>query len=274
MMKNMLYPVLILLIFYALLCAIAYLKQEKLLFYPESLPQNFTFQFPGRFEEHFLNSDDGAQINALLFRCEQAKGVVLYFHGNAGSLRTWGSIAPDFTEKGYDLLLPDYRSYGKSRGKLSERALHDDALLAYDWLRDRYPDNEIIVYGRSLGSGIAVRLAAERSPKMLILESPFYSMADLAARSMPFLPTSLLLQYPLCSDKYIVNVRCPVVLFHGSDDEVVPYDSSVRLADLLGDESVLTTIVGGRHNDLASFDEYQKKLTELLTKGSRPDSSE
>lgn len=248
-------------------CSLMYFKQESLIFCPEALPAGFPFSFSGRFEE-LAWPVEGAVISALHFKAEQPRGAVLYFHGNAGSLRSWGAIAPDFTGRGYDVLIPDYRGFGKSTGRIrSEKILLRDAEAAYERLREVYPENRIILYGRSVGTGLAVYLAAANRPRMVILESPYYSFLDLAAYHYPLIPRPLLrllLRYPLRTDQWIAKVECPIYLFHGERDEIIPHASSVRLLPLIRSERMLTTIPSGGHNDLGEHDLYQRKLDQIL----------
>ena len=248
---------------YVAVCLILWLGQENFIFYPESLAPDFEYTFLGPFDEVTLLVE-GATLNALHFWAQHPKGVVLYLHGNAGSLRTWGEVAPDFVANGYDVFMLDYRGYGKSTGRISsEGVLHDDVAVAYAHLQGRYPEGEIIVYGRSLGSGLAVHLAQFNHPKMLILETPYYSVKELATSSFPFVP-SFLLRYPLRADRWIPKVLCPVVLFHGTRDEVIPHTSSERLARLIETEHELFIIEGGGHNDLSEFEEYREALARIL----------
>ena len=153
------------------------------------------FDFQDQFEELFLEAQDGAVINALHFKAEAPKGVILYFHGNAGDLSRWGNITSYFVEKRYDVLVMDYRTYGKSTGELSEKALYDDALMCYSHLLKTYDENDIIIYGRSLGTGMATYMASVKNPKQLILETPYYSLVDIAKRRFPILPVSLFMKY-------------------------------------------------------------------------------
>ncbi len=248
---------------YVLVCGLLYFYQERLIFYPQVTAADFEYTFPHAHEEVALQVE-GATIHALHFRADSPRGAVLYLHGNAGSLSSWGSIASDFLEHGYDVLIPDYRGYGKSTGKVtSERMLLSDAEKAYEYLEKHHPEDRIIVYGRSLGTGIATHLAATRNPKMLILESAYYSLRDLARRQFPFLPP-MLLKYPLRTDLWIADVSCPVYLFHGTMDEFIPYESSERLLGRIRAEHELFAIKGGGHNNLAEFAEYDKKLDEIL----------
>ncbi len=248
---------------YILICAALYFLQERLIFYPEVLAPDFTFTFPGRFEEIALPSD-GAVIFALYFKTDHPKGVVLYFHGNAGSLRSWGTVAESFVERGYDVLMPDYRGYGKSSGRIaSEQMLHDDAAVAYQYLLPHYPEDQIVVYGRSIGSGIATYLAKSHRPRMLILETPYFSLKEIVRQHYPFVPGGQL-KYPLRTDLWIGDVACPVYLFHGTSDDLIPHGASERLAALVRTEHELITIVGGGHNDLGNFEQYGQQLDRIL----------
>jgi uncharacterized protein len=248
---------------YILICAALYTQQERLIFYPEVLAPDFTFTFPGRFEAIALPSD-GAVISALYFKADHPKGVVLYFHGNAGSLRSWGALAATFVERGYDVLLPDYRGYGKSSGHIAnEQMLHDDAAVAYRYLLGRYPEEQIVVYGRSIGSGIATYLAKSHRPRMLLLETPYFSLKEIVKQHYPFVPGALL-KYPLRTDLWIGDVGCPVYLFHGTSDDLIPHDASERLAALVRTEHQLIMIVGGGHNDLSNFEQYGQELDRIL----------
>lgn len=244
-----------------------YFKQENMIFAPEVLPPDFKFIFQERFEE--LNWPvDGARINALHFRTANPKGVVLYFHGNAGSLKSWGDVAPDFTQRGYDIVIPDYRGFGKSTGQIkSEKMLLLDAETAYAYVKKTFPDNQIILYGRSIGTGIAVHLARTNRPRMVILESPYLSMLDLAARYYPLFPRpllSLLVRYPLRTDLWIVDVACPVYLFHGGKDKIIPFNESELLSKLIRSEHQLITVPEGDHNNLEDFRQYREALDRIL----------
>ena len=138
----------ILVVLYVMIGASLYVFQEKLLFRPTVLAQDYTFQFSQAFEEVNLKTDDGAIINAVYFKVAQPKGVILYFHGNAGDLSRWGLITEYFVEKDYDVFVMDYRTYGKSTGKLSETVLYSDAQMCYDYLKARYSETDITLYGR------------------------------------------------------------------------------------------------------------------------------
>ncbi len=248
---------------YIVVCVALYFLQERLLFLPEVLQPDFRYSFPMRFEEISLPVR-GATIHALHFKPERPRGAILYLHGNAGSLRSWGAVAADFVRQGYEVFIPDYRGFGKSSGRItSERLLHEDALAAYSHLRQHYPEDQIEIYGRSLGTGLAVQLAAAQRPRMVILETPYFSMLELAKRQFSFVP-GFLLKYPLRTDRFISDVTCPIYILHGTDDEFIPYDSSVRLLPLIKSKHELVTIRGGGHNNLAQFPEYHAALARIM----------
>jgi len=247
--------------------AIMNFNQERMIFFPEVLPLDFRFVFPVPFEEINLKVED-ATINALHFKKTGSKGVIIYFHGNAGNLSSWGYVAPDFLSRGYDVFIIDYRGYGKSTGRIiSEQMLHDDAAAIYTYVKGVYPEDRIILYGRSIGTGIACRLAMENKPHMLILESPYFSLKDIANRFIPFLPEALIdtiFKYPLRTDLWIPHVACPIYLFHGTEDEIIPFDASTRLVHLIHAEHELFATPGGGHNDLIEYPLYHEGLDRIL----------
>ncbi|WP_299549441.1 alpha/beta hydrolase [Seonamhaeicola sp.] len=253
-----------LIVIYVIIGASLYFNQERFLFLPTILPQDYEYSFSYPFKEVFLETDGGV-INMIHFKREQPKGVILYFHGNAGDLSRWGITAEYFVEKQYDVLIMDYRTYGKSRGKLSEEALYSDALYCYNYLKEKYEETNITVYGRSLGTGMATYVASNNHPKQLILETPYYSIADIAQSRFPMFPTKWLLNYKFESFKYISNITCPITIFHGTNDRVVPYASAKKLLETAANKNVdFVTIEGGNHNNLRHYKEYQNKIDDII----------
>ena len=248
-------------------------SQEGFIFYPEKLPSDYRFDFSVPFEEITLPVE-GAAINALLFKAAKPRGVVLYFHGNAGSLRSWGDVAVEFTGRDYDILIPDYRGFGKSTGSItSEAALLQDGTAAYEFLARHYPEDRIVLYGRSIGTGIATHIAGIKQPKALILESPYFNLMDVASHHYPLIPVSLLeafLRYPLRTDRWIAKVPCRIYIFHGTADTTIPYRASERLLQLCKDRGRLIRLEGGDHNNLADFALYQEQLGMILREGAVP----
>ena len=262
--KVLIYIVLI----YVLLIAVAIIFQEKFLFRNTKISMAYQYEFKEIFEEMWFEPEANVKINALYFKTDSTKrkGLIVYFHGNADDLRRWGKYAVDFTKNDYDILMIDYRQFGKSTGELSEKALHTDARYVYEWAKKRFPENQIIIFGRSLGTGIATRLASENNPKMLLLETPYYSLSDVGMSYFPLIPYNLMMKYQLRTDLFIKQVCCKIHLFHGTKDEVIPYKSSLKLAKLLNKKpsEILTTIPDGKHKNLREFQEYHMALDSLL----------
>jgi len=258
--------VLFLLSAYLLISTMLYLLQEKLIFLPSKLPSDYTYSFTQPFEEINLTAADGAVLNGIHFKQEQAEGVIVYYHGNAGDLTRWGNIALFFVEKNYDVIIMDYRTYGKSTGKLSEEALYSDGHLFYEYALKHYDESGITLYGRSLGTGIATRVASQNNPFRLILETPYYSLLDLGKTRFPYLPVQWFLKYPLKTYEYISEVSCPIAFFHGTEDRVVPYNSGLRLFNSVSvNKNTFFTIKGGRHNNLKEFQVYRDGIQEILS---------
>jgi uncharacterized protein len=267
-MKTLRKVITYLLITYVLLVAIAILFQEKFLFRNTQIAVDYQYEFKGDFEEMWFTPEANVRLNALYFKTDSTKrkGLVVYFHGNADDLRRWGKHAIDFTKNNYDILMIDYRQFGKSTGELSEKALHTDARYVYEWAKKRFPENQIIIYGRSLGTGIATKLASENSPKMLLLETPYVSLGDVVNSYFPLIPYHSILKYQFRTDLFIRQVPCSIHFFHGTKDAVVPYKSSLKLAELLNKKpsEILTTIPDGKHKNLGEFPLYHQALDSLL----------
>jgi alpha-beta hydrolase superfamily lysophospholipase len=240
-----------------------YYNQEKLIFYPEFIRDDFHYPFKADFKELNLKSDD-ASINCLHFKTNNSKGIILYFHGNSGSLDTWGLLGEDFVKTGFDFFIFDYRGYGKSKGPKSEEAFHKDCQVVYEHVKKSYPEKDIIVYGRSLGSGFATKVAANNNPKSLILETPYYNFTTVAKHHFPFLPIGFILRWNIQTDKWITKVKCPILIFHGTKDEVIPYKQAIKLKDLLKKEDTFITIEGGTHNNMPSYPEYAVQMKKYI----------
>jgi fermentation-respiration switch protein FrsA (DUF1100 family) len=241
-----------------------YFFQEKILFLPTTLEHNYQYEFDFPFEELFLKTEENTIINALHFKVENPKGVILYFHGNAGDLSRWGNITEYFSKMNYDVLVMDYRTYGKSEGKLSEQAFYKDAQYCYGYLLKQYSEDEITLYGRSLGTGIASYLASKNKPNQLILETPYYSILDVAEHRFPMFPVKQLLKYHFPTFQYLPKVSCPITIIHGTDDSVVPYSSAKKLSELKLHNLDFITVEDGTHNNLIEFEEYHQTIKSKL----------
>jgi len=237
--------------------------QDKLIFQAHTLPLEYKFSFNQPFEEHFISTPDNHEINALWFKpSQQAKGLIIYFHGNAGNLQRWGEYAVDMTQLGYEVLMIDYRGYGKSSGKPNEKDLYDDARLTVNWAREKTEHQKIVIYGRSLGSAIATHLAAEVQPDLLILETPFDELKN--ASVLRYLFYFIPLKIKFNTKDYIGKVRGKIVIFQGTNDWVVTLSSAGRLKPLLKETDEFVIIPEGGHRNLNNFVLYHTKLASVL----------
>ena len=241
-----------------------YFLQDKFIFKPEILHKFFEFKYDVPFKELFFEVEPGVSINGLHFYRDNPKGLILYFHGNTRSIKGWAKYARDFYRYDYDVILVDYRGFGKSTGKRSEQAMFNDMQFVYNELKKQYAEDHLIIYGRSLGSGFAAKLAADNNPRYLILDAPYYSFSKVIERFLPFLPIRLVLRYRLRTDKWITKVKCPVYIIHGTKDWLIPIKNSEKLRLINPRKTTLIRIVGGNHNNLPSFPEYHNFVRDIL----------
>lgn len=252
--------------FYILVSLALYYLQEKFLFHPEKLPDNFEFKFDLPFTEIDFKMEDGAKVHGLKFTVERPKGIVFYLHGNTRSVKGWSKYARDFLRFDYEVLMVDYRGFGKSRGKRSERNIKNDLQEIYSKLADEYGESNIIVYGRSMGSGFATKVASQNAPQMLILNAPYYSLMDTVKRYLFFIPIAFILNYKIRTYVWLRYVRCPIYIVHGTKDKLIPFGSSVRLSKIRAEQTTLFPIPGANHHNLTEFSEYHKVIYGILEK--------
>ncbi|WP_374078764.1 alpha/beta hydrolase [Bdellovibrio bacteriovorus] len=238
--------------------------QEHLIFFPTKLSNDYQFKFKNPSEEKVVTIGN-KEVHSLYFKAPNAPGVILYFHGNGGALDSWGDLASDFIDKtGWSIWMVDYPGYGKSTGSIrSEAQLHDMALAIFAEIKKLPAQKKVIIYGRSLGSGIAARLASESSVDGLILETPYYSGKELAKIMFPLAPT-FLVRYKFPSNEWVKNVKSPVLVVHGTEDQVIPYEQGQRLFEEIKASKRFLKIEGGSHNDLPEYDEYWNGVKKFL----------
>jgi uncharacterized protein len=190
--------------------------------------------------------------------------LILYLHGNAGSLRGWGSIASYYKALGYDFLIPDYRGFGKSSGRIrSEAQFLDDTRELWQWVLQYYEPEDIVVIGYSIGSAPAAMLGAEGNPRMVILKAPLYNARKLKAAYYPIFP-DFLLRYSLDTAGFLQHTTSQVHLLHGDADEIIPVSHSRALSAYLkpGDELIL--LPGQTHNGMNHNPDYYGVLRRIL----------
>lgn len=251
----------------AALCCVLYLaalawlwfRQEKLLFAPTVLAADYPLAIAA--DIHELTIDvSGARLSALHLKLPNPKGVVFFLHGNGGSLENW-FVNPEFYRRAnYDLFMVDYRGYGKSTGQIeSEAQLRADVRAVWATVAPQYTDRKVVVYGRSLGSGLAAGLSVEmgganHAPDLTVLVSPYTSMAALATDHYPWVPQQLL-RYPMRTDQLLGQIRSPLLLIHGTLDALIAPRHTDTLKTL-APHATLVHITGAAHNDVQDFDTY------------------
>jgi pimeloyl-ACP methyl ester carboxylesterase len=238
--------------------------QEHLIFFPEKLDKNFKFNFAQNFEEVNIKTDDHKILNGVLFKSDSSKGLIFYLHGNAGSLRSWGEVSKVYTDLDYDVFMPDYRGFGKSEGSISSQGqIFQDMQIAYNEMLKKYEENKIIVLGYSFGTGPATKIASTNKPKLLILQAPYYSLTDMMRHRYPIIPT-FILKYKFETNEYIKDCKMPIVIFHGNQDEVIYYNSSVKLKEIVKNTDTLITLNGQGHHGMTDNAEYRTEIQKIL----------
>jgi len=237
---------------YALGVGLLYTQQRRLLFKPDPDKPVRPSDAPPEFAAIARETADGLELaHWYLPPADGAAGTVVVLHGNAGNRA--GSYAKfrDVHAWGYGLLLADYRGYGGNPGAPSEAGLITDARSVLDGLAERgVPGERVVLYGESLGSGVATALAAERPVAGVILEAPFTAIADLAQRQYWYVPARQLVRDPFDSRSRIVQVTAPILILHGDRDPTIPVDHGVALAQVAGDTAELVRFPDGDHLNL------------------------
>jgi hypothetical protein len=238
---------------YLLLCLYLFLMQGRLLFYP-NLPSRKVTATPAQrgldFEPVTITTSDHVRITGWFVPAQEAKGVLLFFHGNAGNISHRLDSLAIFHRLGLSTLIIDYRGYGESEGRISEQGTYLDGEAAWRYLIETKGINpeEIIIFGRSLGGAIAAHLAARTNPAGVVLESVFTSAPDLAAQLYPVFPVRLLARYQYDVKKAVESIGAPVLVIHSRDDEIIPFGHGLKVYEAAAAPKEFLPIRGG-HNE-------------------------
>ncbi|HMO33601.1 MAG TPA: alpha/beta hydrolase [Lacibacter sp.] len=241
--------------------------QERLLFHPVPLPASHTFRFKQPHREVQVRLNEKDVLHLVQFYpsdTSRVRGIVLYFHGNRENIGRYAPFAELFTQEGYEVWMPDYPGYGKTTGERTEQRFYSDAALVYRMAAGRLAADSILIYGKSLGTGVACELAGRQPCKKLLLETPYYSIPALAWYHFPLYPASRMSRYRFSNYEHLAHVQAPVVIFQGTHDRIVPYRHAATLRPLLKPGDRFITIKGGGHNNLATFDFYRQQLRAAL----------
>lgn len=252
-------------LFYVAVIVLAYLNQERMIFYPSRLEPKYKFQLSLPFEEKYTTTETEV-IHSLLVVAPKSKGLIVYYHGNGGDMSQWAGTAQEIALRlGWSVWMVDYPGYGKSTGTIhSQQQLLNGAQKVFEQAKSEFAHEKIVVFGRSIGSGVGVKIASDNDVQGLILETPYLSVAQLTQGMYPWIPL-FALKYPLTSDKWIQSVKAPIISIHGDEDDIIPFEHGKKLATL----SPLATFVqipDGRHNNLVVYDLYWNSLENFLNK--------
>jgi fermentation-respiration switch protein FrsA (DUF1100 family) len=231
------------------LCAFVWAVQDRLIYFPGPPPSRTPRDFGLAHEEVELVAADGVKLHAWWIPAADARGAALVCHGNAGSIEHRIGLAAELVRDGVSALLFDYRGYGKSEGKPNERGLQLDAAAGYAWIAARgFDAARVVLWGESLGGAVAAELATQHACAGLVLESAFTSLADIGSSAYPFLPVRLLARSRYDTRACIARLDVPVLVVHGSGDEIVPFDHARSLVAAARRTPELIEFAGG-HND-------------------------
>ena len=256
--------------FYVLLALMLFLCQDRMVFLSNlpgraltATPRDAGFDY----EDVTLETSDGLKLHGWYVPAAQARGVVLFLHGNAGNISHRLDSIAIFRELGLDTLIIDYRGYGQSQGKPSEQGTYLDAEAAWHYLvsNREVAADRIIVFGRSLGGAVAAWLANQYRPAALIIESSFSSALDMARKLYPFMPVRLItrLDYPV--KLYVSRLHCPLLVIHSRDDEIIPFTMAEAIYNSAAEPKSLLEIWGDHNNGfLLSGDRYLSGLNEFI----------
>jgi fermentation-respiration switch protein FrsA (DUF1100 family) len=258
---------------YLFIVAIAYLRQDKMIYYPtniiESTPKNIGLEY----DDLLLKTKDGLDISAWHVPADGARGIVLFCHGNAGNISHRLDSIRIFHDLGLGVLIFDYRGYGRSQGRPGERGTYMDAEAAWTYIVESLgvkPEN-IIIFGRSLGGAVAAELALKKQSGVLIIESGFTSVPELGKKFFPYLPVRLISKHRYETIGKVDNIAIPKLFVHSPEDEIVPYGHGEKLFRRASEPKEFLLIRGG-HNDgfVLSGKTYVDGLRNFLDKHLAP----
>jgi uncharacterized protein len=240
---------------YSVILAGLYIFQRRLVYPVQTAPYHKVSELGlDDLRELKLQATDGTTLIAWWMPAEPGKSTLLYFHGNAAALLNRLPRIERFSAAGYGVFMPAYRGYSGSEGSPSEAALIDDAVMVYDALRERgVSEHNIVLYGESLGTGVAIQLAGRRKVAGIVLDAPYTSLPDVAQLAYPFMPVQSFMTERFDSRRHIQKLDVPVLMMHGTEDQVIPISFGRELFSAANAPKRFEAIEGAAHSNIYDF---------------------
>jgi alpha-beta hydrolase superfamily lysophospholipase len=251
---------------YSIIGIAIYYMQDKMLFHPENINTDYKYKFDVPFEEVNLPFNPTDTMNMVKFFPQDSvrKGVVIYFHGNMKNVERYAPFAKIFTDNGYEVWMPDYPGFGKSTGEFTEKKLYEQSLQVYKMAASQYQKDSIIIYGKSLGTGIAAYVASRQPGKELILETPYYDIPSIVGAYAVIYPTQRMIKFKMPTWQFLQDVKAPVTIFVGTSDGVIRNSVSAKLKKYLKPGDDYIEVEGAGHNDVNISGKYKAVMDSLL----------
>jgi uncharacterized protein len=264
--KKYCYWVKIIVLVYALIGIALFSLQNYFLFHPKKINANYKYNFKDSTAEINIPFGQSDTINLVKFFTKKypRNGIVLYYHGNMENITHYANFVTPFLKNGYEVWMEDYPGFGKSRGVITEQKLYDQALLVKKMAEAELQSDSIVVYGKSLGTGIAAYVASKSNAKKLILETPYYSIPSMFAAYAPIYPTQIMSTFKIPTYQFLENIAYPIVIFHGTNDGVIPYSNAQKLVPLLKPTDKFITVPKADHININATAIYFAAVDSLL----------
>ena len=264
--NKIFYWIKIALLIYASIGIALFYLQDKFLFHPQKLSAGYQFKFDGKFDEMNVPFNEEDTMNLIKFfpENEPSRGVVIYYHGNMKNVEHYAAYVKPFTKNGYEVWMEDYPGFGKSTGEITEKKLYDQAFQVKKMADAKFGTDSIIIYGKSLGTGIAANVASRSKSKMLMLETPYYSIPSLFSSYAFIYPNSIMSNYKIPTHLFLEEVADPIIIFHGTKDGVIPLRCAKKLIPVLKNTDQFIIVDGATHQDINGKSIYYNAIDSLL----------
>lgn len=264
--RKIVYPTLLLFTLYIIAGMILARRQDQLIFNPEKLDSSYVIKTNWPHKTFHIPVSQMSSLSILYLHTDSANGQVLYFSENSGNISTHLSRLSFFLKNRYNVFIIDYPGYGKSTGNPTERTINNSAKVVYQLAVNYMGADSTILYGKGFGGAVAAYLASRYKCKALVLASPFYSLYAMANHYFPIYPVEKYLHYDFPVYKYVRRTIAPVILFHGKEDDVIPYAQAKKLSKKLAEKDRFVPLSNATHENVMQQPLFQKVMDSLMKK--------